>query len=52
MKNYGVKSEIFLDQKAIYDKKYMKVRFNNNEDLPVKETLKTYNRIIDVRFFS
>ena len=33
-----------------YDKKYMKIKFNSDDDLPLKKTLKLYKMVIVVRF--
>ena len=32
-----------------YDEKYMKIKFNSDDDLPLKKTLKFHNMIIVVR---
>ena len=32
-----------------YDKKYMKIKFNSDDDLPLNKTLKLYNMIIVVK---
>ena len=32
-----------------YDKKYMKIKFNSDDDLPLKKTLKLCNMVIVVR---
>ena len=29
-----------------YDKKYMKIKFNSDDDLPLKKTLKLYNMVV------
>ena len=38
MKKYGAKLKILLDQQIItqndYDEKYMKIKFNTDDDLP------------------
>ena len=33
-----------------YDEKYMKIKFNSNDDLDLKKTLKLYNMIIVLGF--
>ena len=37
---------------ANYDKRYMKIKFNSDDDLPLKKTLELYNMIIVVRSVS
>ena len=37
------------DNSDNYDEKYMKIRFNSDDDLPLKKTLKLYNMTILVR---
>ena len=32
-----------------YDEKYMKIKFNSGDDLPLKKTLELYNMVIVVR---
>ena len=32
-----------------YDEKYMKIKFNSNDDLPLKKTLELYSMVIVVR---
>ena len=34
-----------------FDEKYMKIKFNSNEDFILKKTLEPRNMIIDVSFF-
>ena len=33
-----------------YDEKYMKIKFNSNDDLDLKKTLKLYNMVIVLGF--
>ena len=33
-----------------YDEKYMKIKFNSDDDLPLQKTLELYDKIITVTF--
>ena len=52
MKNCGVKSEIQLDQwlkTDEYDEKYMKMKFNSDDELPLNKMIKIPSLIIVAR---
>ena len=53
MKNCGIKSEILLDQQPITDnyvKKYMKIKFNSDNNLPLKKALYSHKMRLVLRF--
>ena len=45
MKNYGIKS----NNSDNYNEKYIKIKINSDDDLPLKKTLELHNMIIVVR---
>ena len=53
MKNYGRNLKKIIrsttNSSDNYDEKYMKIRFNSDDDLPLKKTLELHNIIIVVR---
>ena len=53
MKNFGVKLEILLGQQLKtfddYDEKYMKIKFNLDDELPLNKMIETPIMIIVVR---
>ena len=53
IKNFARKLKILLHQKLIhsdhYDEKYVKIKFNSKDDLPLKKLLELYNLIIVFR---
>ena len=56
MKYYGPKCEILLNQKLItffdnYDEKYITIKFNLDDDVPLMKTLELRNMIVVARFF-
>ena len=58
MKNYGIKSKMLflstsnplhgsnLNSSDNYDEKYMKIKYNSDNYLPLKKTLKLYNTMV------
>ena len=54
MKNYGTKSKMLLIRSVTinsdnYDEKYMKIKLNSDEHLPLSKMLKLYKIIIVLR---
>ena len=48
MKNYFVRS--ITNNSDNYDEKYMKIKFNSSDDLPLNEMLELHNMVMVVRF--
>ena len=40
-----------INSKDSYDKKYIKIKFNSDDDLPLNKTLKDGNIVVVVRLF-
>ena len=47
--NYGINQRSYHNSSDDYDKKYMKIKLNSDNDLLLKKTLKLYNMIIVIR---
>ena len=54
MKNHGKKKRGLIrsitNNSGNYDEKYMKIKFNSNDDLDLKKTVKLYNMVIVLGF--